>query len=120
MSTNVMTKTNNLIQVRVPADLKERTARLFESLGTTTSDVIRMMLVVADETKSIPFNVRTGAYPITANERLREIEATFALEGMELSEENIQDLVDIELARTTTDAVRKRILAEIKEQHKEN
>lgn len=99
----------------MPADLKERTAKLFESLGTTTSDVIRMMLVRADETKSIPFDVRTGAYPITATERLEEIKATFALEDMPLSEQNIKDLIDIELARTTTEEVRQRILHEIKE-----
>ncbi|MDO5480292.1 MAG: type II toxin-antitoxin system RelB/DinJ family antitoxin [Candidatus Saccharibacteria bacterium] len=109
-------RTNNLIQVRVPAGLKERTSKLFESLGTSTSDVIRMMLIKADETKSIPFQVRTGAYPITANERIEEIKATFALEGMPLSEQNIQDLIDIELAKTTTEEVRQRILKEIKEE----
>ena len=110
--------TNNLIQVRVPADLKERTAALFESLGTNTSDVIRMMLLRADETKSIPFPIRTGAFPISANERIREVVANFELEGMSLTEQNLQDLQDIELARTTTKAVRKRILSEIKERHK--
>ena len=110
--------TNNLIQVRVPADLKERTAALFESLGTNTSDVIRMMLLRADETKSIPFPIRTGAYPISANERIREVVANFELEGMPLTDQNLQDLRDIELARTTTKVVRERILSEIKERHK--
>ena len=117
-TTKAKTKsTNNLIQVRVPADLKERVAVLFESLGTNTSDVIRMMLLRADETKSIPFPIRTGAYPISANERIREVVANFELEGMPLTKQNLQDLYDIELAKTTTDAVRKRILKEIKERH---
>lgn len=120
MSTSIAkTKTtNNLIQVRVPADLKERVGKLFESLGTNTSDVIRMMLLRADETKSIPFPIRSGAYPISANERIREVVATFELENMPLSEQNIQDLRDIELAKTSTDEVRKRILKEIKRRHK--
>lgn len=74
-----------------------------------------MMLVQADETKSIPFEVRTGAYPLTAMQRIEEIKATFELEDMPLSEQNIQDLVDIELAKTTTEEVRQRILREIKE-----
>ena len=118
MSTTTATKkTNSLIQVRVPADLKERTAKLFEKLGTNTSDVIRLMLMRADETKSIPFPIRSDAYPISANERIEEIKANFALEGMELSEQNIKDLQDIELARTTTEEVRQRILKEIKERH---
>lgn len=109
-------RTNNLIQVRVPADLKERTAKLFESLGTSTSDVIRMMLVRADETKSIPFDMRTSAYPITASERIEEIMATYELEGMPLSPQNVQDLIDIELTKTTTEEVRQRILKEIREE----
>lgn len=111
-------RTNNLIQVRVPADLKERTAKLFESLGTTTSDVIRLMLMRADETKSIPFPIRTEAYPISANERIEEIKANFALEGMPLTDEDVQELIDVELARTTTEALREKTLKEIKERHK--
>ena len=120
MSTNITkTKsTNNLIQVRVPAELKERVGKLFESLGTNTSDVIRMMLLRADETKSIPFPIRTGAYPISSNERIREVVATFELEGMPLTEQNLQDLRDFELAKTTTDKIRQRILNEIKEENK--
>lgn len=117
MSTTTANRTNNLIQVRVPEGLKERTAKLFESLGTSTSDVIRMMLIRADETKSIPFDMRTEAYPITASERIEEIAATFALEDMPLTSQNMQDLIDIELAKTTTEEVRERILKEIKEEN---
>jgi len=118
MNTVATTKTtSNLIQVRVPADLKERTARLFESLGTTTSDVIRMMLVRADETHSIPFPVRTGGYPITANERVEEVAATFALEDMPLSEQDIKELQDIELAKTSTEELRQKTLAELKKKY---
>ncbi len=118
MSTTTITKKpNNLIQVRVPADLKERTARLFEKLGTNTSDVIRLMLIRADETKSIPFPIRTDAYPISVDERIEEVKATFALEGMDLSEEDIKELQDYELARTTTEELRKKTIAELKERY---
>lgn len=110
--------TNNLIQVRVPADLKERVAKLFESLGTNTSDVIRMMLVRADETKSIPFSIRSGAYPISANERIREVAATFELENMPLDEQDLQELRDYELARVTLDELRQRTLKKIKQENK--
>ena len=116
-TTTTTKSTNNLIQVRVPADLKERTAKLFEQLGTNTSDVIRLMLMRADETKSIPFPIRTDAYPISANERIEEVKATFALEDMPLSEQNIKDLQEIELAKTSTEIVRRRIIKEIKERH---
>lgn len=117
MSTTTTTnRTNNLIQVRVPADLKERTAKLFESLGTSTSDVIRMMLVRADETKSIPFDMRTMAYPITASERIEEIMATFELEGMPLTPKDVQELIDVELGKTTTEELRKKALEEIRKE----
>ena len=109
--------TNNLIQVRVPADLKERVGRLFESLGTNTSDVIRMMLLRADETKSIPFPIRTGAYPISANERIRVVVATFELEGIPLDRRDIQELRDYELAKTTTEELRQKTIAELKRRH---
>lgn len=120
MSTTTTTTkkpTNNLIQVRVPAGLKERVSKLFEEMGTSTSDVIRMMLVEADETKSIPFRVRTEAYPISANERIEEIKATFALEDMPLTSEDIKELQDVELGRTTTETLRQKALAEIKRRH---
>jgi addiction module RelB/DinJ family antitoxin len=110
--------TNNLIQVRVPADLKERVAVLFESLGTNTSDVIRMMLLRADETKSIPFPIRTGAYPISANERIREVVANFELEGMPLDERDMQELYDYELGKTTTKELREKTIAEYKRRRK--
>ena len=110
--------TNNLIQVRVPADLKERVSKLFESLGTNTSDVIRLMLVRADETKSIPFPIRTGAYPISANERIQEVAATFELENMPLSNEDIQELRDYELAKVTAEELRQKTIAEIKRRQK--
>ena len=120
MSTNeTKTKTtNNLIQVRVPADLKKRVGELFESLGTNTSDVIRMMLLRADETKSIPFPIRTGAYPISANERIREVVANFELEGMSLDERDLQELRDYELAKTTTEELRQKTIAEYKGRQK--
>ena len=118
MSTITTTKTtNNLIQVRVPADLKQRTAELFEKLGTNTSDVIRLMLMRADETKSIPFPIRTEAYPISANERIEEVKATFALEDMPLSEQDIKELQDYELARTTTEELRPKTINELKKKY---
>lgn len=116
-STNVAKKPNNLIQVRVPADLKTRTAALFEKLGTNTSDVIRLMLIRADETQSIPFPIRTDAYPISASERIEEIKATFALEDMPLSNEDIKELQDYELALTTTEKLRQKTITELKEKY---
>ena len=120
MNTTI-TKTQNdtLIQVRVPADLKRRTAELFESLGTNTSAVIKMMLVRADETKSIPFKIHTNGYPISANEVIDEVAATFALEGMPLDEKDIKELQDIELGLKSPDQAREEIIKDLKRRAKE-
>lgn len=58
-------------------------------------------------------------YPISANERIREVVATFELENMPLSEQDVRDLRDFELTKTTTEKIRQRILKEIKEENKE-
>lgn len=68
-----------------------------------------------DEAKGDSFSIRSGAYPISANERIREVVATFELENMPLTEQNIQDLRDIESARTTTDELRKKTIVEFEE-----
>ena len=122
MSTATLENTKNttLIQVRVPEGLKERTSKLFKSLGTSTSDVIRMMLIQADETKSIPFRIRTDTYPYTMDETMDEIKATFAMEDMPLDEQDMQDLKDVEFARITPDALREKYIAEYKESGEES
>ena len=61
--------------------------------------------------------MKTKAYPLTAEQRIEEIKATFALENMPLDEQDIKDLQDIESGKTTTEEVRQRILKEIKERH---
>ena len=116
---NTITQKKNdaYIQVRVPADLKERTAKLFEELGTNTSTVVNMMLVQADRTHSIPFRVQSDGYGLSANEVIDEVAATFVLEGMPLTEQNIEDLRDIEMGRKSTEDVRQRIIADVKRRH---
>ncbi|MBQ9019750.1 type II toxin-antitoxin system RelB/DinJ family antitoxin [Candidatus Saccharibacteria bacterium] len=117
-ATKIRNPNNNLIQVRVPAGLKKRTAELFERLGTDTSTVIKLMLVQADETQSIPFRVRTESYPISANEVIDEVAATFELEGMPLTEQDMKDLQDIELARKTPEQVRQEVIKDLKRRYK--
>ena len=105
------TKTNDaLIQVRVPADLKERTSKLFRELGTNTSTVINMMLVQADKNQCIPFEIKTTGYPISANDLVDEVSATMDIESMPLSDQNLTDLNDIAMARKSTEEIRKKTI----------
>ena len=62
-------------------------------------------------------NIRTGAYPISSDERIEEIKATFALEDMPLTDRDIKTLEDIESGKITTDEAREKVIAEIKQSH---
>ena len=122
MSTTTKTKsktTTNLIQVRVPSDLKERTSKIFAKHGFTTSDIIRMMLIRADRTKDIPFTIRANAYPYSPAERLQEVEATFEMENMPLDARDYQEIKDYELAKITTEELRNKYIAELKQKYGE-
>lgn len=57
---------------------------------------------------------KLGPYPISSEERIREVMATFQLEGMPLSEQNIQELRDIEMGKTTTEELRQKTIAAYK------
>lgn len=57
--------------------------------------------------------IRTGAYPFTDNERIEEVAATFDIEGMPLSERNIQELRDVEFGKTTTQELREKYMKEL-------
>lgn len=50
------TKKKNL-QLRIDADLKDQADKLFEDLGTSTNDAVKMFLKKAIRTNSIPFEV---------------------------------------------------------------
>lgn len=46
-----------LVQVRIDSELKKQVEELYESLGTSFSEVIRMMAIQSLETNGIPFEV---------------------------------------------------------------
>ena len=47
--------TNKLIQLRVKAELKEQAEEIFEAMGITTSDAIRMFLQQTVNIGGLPF-----------------------------------------------------------------
>ena len=58
---------------------------------------------------------RTKPYPLTAEARIPEIVATFALENMPLTEQDIQELWDIENGKTTTEEVHHKLINQYKQ-----
>ena len=63
-----------------------------------------------------PYSKKSG-YPISAEERIKEVMATFELEGMPLSKADIQALKDLEEGKVTPEEARRNLLKEI-ESHK--
>ncbi len=51
--------TNKLIQLRVKEELKEQAEQIFEAIGITTSDAIRMFLQQTVNTGGLPFQPTT-------------------------------------------------------------
>ena len=119
MSTTTKTKsktTTNLIQFRIPDEIKQSTAKICAENGISTSDFLRMAVAKLNHTRSIAF-VAGGSYPITPSQAINEVITNFELEDMPITDQNARDLTEIELGLTTSEEVRNRILKEIKERH---
>lgn len=84
------------IQIRVDDNLKAASDRLFEELGTTTNEAIKMFLKKAIRTKSIPFSVSVNDFNDRTNEAFEEMEqikkGELGFKGYQSSDELFQDV----------------------------
>ena len=48
-----------VVRARVTSDVKTQASAIFKSMGLTTSDAIRMMLVQVVAEKALPFEIRS-------------------------------------------------------------
>ena len=53
-------KTNAVLQVRIDQDIKKEAEELFERLGISIADAVRMFVVQSIEAQGLPFEVRSG------------------------------------------------------------
>ena len=51
-------KTNSVLQVRIDADIRKQAEELFERLGITTADAVRMFIMQSLEIQGLPFEVK--------------------------------------------------------------
>ena len=82
----------SLLQVRTSSEDKEKASEILEKLGTNLSAVVNMMIKQIILTESIPFEVKINHSAYSATEAIKEVEATMAIEGMDLNEEDIRML----------------------------
>lgn len=53
-------KTNAVLQVRIDGDLKREAEELYERLGITIADAVRMFIAQSIEAQGLPFEAKTG------------------------------------------------------------
>ena len=105
----------SLLQVRTSAEDKEKASAILERLGTNLSTVVNMLLKQIIITESIPFEIKINHTADPSSEMIKEVAATMAFEGMDLTEEDIQMLYDYKTGKVSGDALRQRILSEVGE-----
>ncbi len=101
------------VQVRTPEKLKENAADILDKLGLNLSTYINMSLNQLVIQEGIPFEIKLNRAPYTAEEAIREVDATLALEGMKLNSEDIELLKAYKSGVISGDDIRKQILSEV-------
>ena len=79
----------SLLQVRTSAEDKEKASEILEKLGTNLSAVVKMLIKQIILTEGIPFEVKMSHQVYSKAEAVREVVSTMAIEGMDLTEEDV-------------------------------
>ena len=102
----------SLLQVRTSAEDKEKASEILEKLGTNLSAVVNMMIKQIILTEGIPFDVKMNSPIYSKAEAVKEVEATMAFEGMDLTEEDVRMLYAYKNGEVSGDELRQQILSE--------
>lgn len=104
----------SLLQVRTSAEDKEKASEILKKLGTNLSAVVNMMIKQIILTEGIPFEVKISHPVYSKADALKEVQATMAFEGMELTEEDMRILYAYKNGEASGDELRKRIMGEVR------
>ena len=102
-----------MLQVRTDPVDREKAAEILNSLGTNLSAVVNMLLKQIIITESIPFEIKLHHPAYTIMQGIKETRATLAMEGMDLTEEEIQMLTDYNNGKVSGDELRRTIIASV-------
>lgn len=101
------------IQIRTSSELKKEATNILSQLEMNLSQYINMALRQLVVNEGIPFEVRLNQSPYTAEERVNEVTATMAMEGMNLSDEEKKMLRMYAVGKVSGDELRKKIIEEV-------
>lgn len=101
------------VQVRTPESVKENALSILEKLGLNMSTYINMSLNQLIIQEGIPFPVKLNPVNYTAQEAVREVEATMKMEDMQLTEDDLALLKAYKSGKRSADEIREMILSEV-------
>ncbi|HHW94745.1 MAG TPA: type II toxin-antitoxin system RelB/DinJ family antitoxin [Mogibacterium sp.] len=106
-----MRKANATLTTRVNSDDKAEATAILNAAGTNLSTAVNMLLKQIIIQKGLPFNVtlKQEAIPKAVQHTI----ATMALEGISLSEKQIQRLLAVEAGEMTTEEAVKEVIREV-------
>ena len=103
----------SMLQVRTDPSDREKAAAILDSLGTNLSAVVNMLIKQIIITESIPFEIKLSHPAYTIEESVAETKATMAMEGMDLTDEDMQMLTNYSNGKISGDELRRQIFASI-------
>ena len=103
----------SLLQVRTNAADREKAAEILEALGTNLSAVVNMLLKQIIITESIPFEVKLHHPAYTIKQSIDETIATMSMEGMMLTDDEVQMLTDYSNGKISGDELRRQVYSTI-------
>ena len=103
----------SMLQVRTDPVDREKAAEILNSLGTNLSAVVNMLLKQIIITESIPFEIKLHRPAYTVKQGIEETRATLAMEGMNLTDGEIQMLTDYSNGKISGDELRRTIISSV-------
>lgn len=100
-----------IVQVRISESVKENAAYILDKFGLNMPTYINTTLNQLIIQEGIPFSVKLAKSSYTDEEKIREAAATIRLEGLDLSDSDLNMLREIKSGNISIDEARAKILS---------
>lgn len=100
-----------IVQVRISESVKENAAYILDKFGLNMPTYINTTLNQLIIQEGIPFSVKLAKSSYTDEEKIREAAATLRLEGLDLSDSDLNMLREIKSGNISIDEARAKILS---------
>ncbi len=105
----------DMVQVRTAKNIKIQANNILDKLGLNMSTYVNMALKQLIIQGGIPFSVMLRPSVYTAGEQISEVKASLDMEGMRLTQKDINMLNLIQNGELTTEDARALIFAEVQD-----